>query len=541
MDEIKSKEWWQDVSYANAKIILQASIREMTDSFVTAGCYLKLIRDTEGYKEDGYGTIWEFAEAEYGLQRTTASRWMAINDRFSKDGNSPELADQYKDFGKSQLQEMLYLTDDQTAEVTPDMTVKQIREIRRPEPQSEPKVKPLSVLGYPRREYPPGSLIATAGCGSNDCFSCHLAGCEIRGEECYCVEAPCGNPFPCTVLEQTETLKQEIGYSCQFVNPDLAEIRADGMSIPCCRNCETPCAHECGRSGAKRSKGAEADSGADIREDCATSHTVTEQPAEISQDVKDETWFVKEYFKRHGGSYLPELMRICRMKRLMPDRVRAVKNLIGTCGGGCIEFGYCFGSYAQGVSFDADNWTAEIQMTYARFVEEMLKLYDPWDSKWIQRGPEVPVTASEADEPTEPDEDELMCDDCINASCLTGNVDLCANCGPSGRNYEPLPTALEQPNCKLEEGSSERYEAKDMSEVEPAVDEPRFTSAFVRDILWNKERELRDLEECNTDPAGKLPLQLLQSRRAVVAGLRLLLEYTEMREERENEQTDTEG
>ena len=53
------------------------------------------------------------------------------------------------------------------------------------------------------------------------------------------------------------------------------------------------------------------------------------------------------------------------------------------------------------------------------------------------------------------DEDELLCDECKNASGLTGNPDLCANCGPNGRNYEkmiwPMETDSEKSEGKYEE------------------------------------------------------------------------------------------
>lgn len=59
-----------------------------------------------------------------------------MNDKFSQGGNSPIMAEEYRGFEKSQLQEMLYLDDKQIETVTPDMTVKEIREVRKPE---EPK------------------------------------------------------------------------------------------------------------------------------------------------------------------------------------------------------------------------------------------------------------------------------------------------------------------------------------------------------------------------------------------------------------------
>ena len=125
--------WFENMTYAEAKAILQENMTNMKMSFIAAGYYLKYIRDKELFREDGFGSIWEFAEDNYGIKKSTASRWMAMNDKFSKGGNSPILADEYKGFEKSQLQEMLYLDDKQIETVQPNMTVKEIREVRKPE------------------------------------------------------------------------------------------------------------------------------------------------------------------------------------------------------------------------------------------------------------------------------------------------------------------------------------------------------------------------------------------------------------------------
>ncbi len=63
------------------------------------------------------------AEAEYGISKSTASRYMKMNDRFSAGGNSLEADEKYKEFGRSQLQEMLYLTEEQLEWVAPGDTV----------------------------------------------------------------------------------------------------------------------------------------------------------------------------------------------------------------------------------------------------------------------------------------------------------------------------------------------------------------------------------------------------------------------------------
>src|SRR5699024_1718755 len=105
------EEWYKDTGYEEAKEIIRDELGNIRNSFIQVGYFLRRIRETEGYKKDGYGTIWEFAEEQYGITRTTTSRWMEINRRFSEDGYSPYLAEEYKEYSKSQLQEMLYLPE----------------------------------------------------------------------------------------------------------------------------------------------------------------------------------------------------------------------------------------------------------------------------------------------------------------------------------------------------------------------------------------------------------------------------------------------
>lgn len=111
-------EWYEMIDYDQAKNFIATSIKDIARSFVKIGYYLKYIKEKELYKEDGYRDIWEFAFDTYGISRSTASRYIAINDRFSEHGNSPVLAAAYQDYSKSKLQEMLYLTDEQIENVT---------------------------------------------------------------------------------------------------------------------------------------------------------------------------------------------------------------------------------------------------------------------------------------------------------------------------------------------------------------------------------------------------------------------------------------
>lgn len=140
MDELSR--WYENMTYQEAKDILREKLDYMKKNFIAAGYYMKYIRDNELFREDGYESIWEFAEDNYGIKKSTASRWMSMNDKFSQGGNSPILAEEFRDFEKSQLQEMLYLDDKQIETVTPDMTVKEIREVRKPADRQRELRKP---------------------------------------------------------------------------------------------------------------------------------------------------------------------------------------------------------------------------------------------------------------------------------------------------------------------------------------------------------------------------------------------------------------
>lgn len=247
MDELSR--WYENMTYQEAKDILREKLDYMKKNFIAAGYYMKYIRDHGLFREDGYESIWEFAEDNYGIKKSTASRWMAMNDKFSQDGNSPILAEEFRNFEKSQLQEMLYLDDKQMEAVTPDMTVKEIREARKPEA--------LSAYGTKKRVFPEDSLLKTDGCeGGHDCFSCAQE-CAVRGEYRYCREATVGNPLPCEMVDSISSLRAKVGGKCLFVNHTLGKHDMRGDAVPCCKECKAPCQFECPASLKERAEKAE--------------------------------------------------------------------------------------------------------------------------------------------------------------------------------------------------------------------------------------------------------------------------------------------
>lgn len=124
--------WYHGVSLEEAELYIRANLKFAVRNVIATGYYLKCVRDGELYREAGFESIWEYAEETFGFSASTTSRYMKRNDKFSVDGNSPILDEKYRDFNKSQLQEMLGFNEEQLEQVTPDMTVQQIREIRKP-------------------------------------------------------------------------------------------------------------------------------------------------------------------------------------------------------------------------------------------------------------------------------------------------------------------------------------------------------------------------------------------------------------------------
>lgn len=130
---IDQPRWYEGhISLEDAKTFIKANITTAARSFIAIGFYLKCVRDRELFTEDGFQNVWDFAKEEYGISKSTASRYMSMNDRFSEKGNSPNICEEYRAFGKSQLQEMLYLEDDQLDQIKPGDRVEDIRSLRKP-------------------------------------------------------------------------------------------------------------------------------------------------------------------------------------------------------------------------------------------------------------------------------------------------------------------------------------------------------------------------------------------------------------------------
>lgn len=137
-------QWYErDMTLAQAMDGIETNMWASVRNYIAVGFYLKAIRDRKLFQEAGYQNFEEFVRDKYDRDKGWASRCIKVNDQLSKDGNSPVLAEEYREYKVSQLVELAYLTEEQRTLVNPDMTVKQLQAIRKPEPQQVKEVVTL--------------------------------------------------------------------------------------------------------------------------------------------------------------------------------------------------------------------------------------------------------------------------------------------------------------------------------------------------------------------------------------------------------------
>ena len=119
------------MNYEDSIDIIREELHKTRKSFIKIGWYLKHIEEKQMHLENGYSTIYDLAFDKFNITETTATRFIRLCENFSVGNNSPELDDKYEDFNVSQLFEMLPMQKEERELIGPDMTVKEIREVKK--------------------------------------------------------------------------------------------------------------------------------------------------------------------------------------------------------------------------------------------------------------------------------------------------------------------------------------------------------------------------------------------------------------------------
>ena len=153
---------------------IKRAMYEAAKQFVYIGFLLWEVKQYRYYEASGYQDIYDYAEKELNFKKSSTKNFIAVAETFGnkyyKQFNEKyctlptmTLKPEYKDFKYSQLVEMLAMSDTKRKQVTPDMTIKQIREIKKePEFALAPEYETMS-LDLPEPDQGPADEGQTSG------------------------------------------------------------------------------------------------------------------------------------------------------------------------------------------------------------------------------------------------------------------------------------------------------------------------------------------------------------------------------------------
>lgn len=131
-------------NYRDYKEAIDEELKRSAEGFVRIGYLLKVARDTDILMESGYKNVNDFAQAEYGLDKSQVSRFIRVNDEFSEGGYSDQLQEKFQRFGYTKLSIMLMLPAAVNEELTESFSKTDIMAVKE-EVEAEQKISDLEV------------------------------------------------------------------------------------------------------------------------------------------------------------------------------------------------------------------------------------------------------------------------------------------------------------------------------------------------------------------------------------------------------------
>ena len=133
------------ITYRELKLAMDSEMKKTEESFVRIGYLFRLAMETDILKNSGYTSYLEFAEKEYGMDKSQVSRFINIHEKFSDPQDPTRLRAQYQGFGHSKLALMLTLPDTIIEEISPAYSKSEIKQVKE-ELEAEKKTTDLELL-----------------------------------------------------------------------------------------------------------------------------------------------------------------------------------------------------------------------------------------------------------------------------------------------------------------------------------------------------------------------------------------------------------
>ena len=113
---------------------IQSDVGDLKKNYIRLAFHLYEFQQYQYYRDFHYDNFYDFVFENFGLKQSSVSRIFAVWNRFAEkngDTSTMYLNDAYKEYNYSQLVEMVTLADSEVRKISPDMTVKQIREFKK--------------------------------------------------------------------------------------------------------------------------------------------------------------------------------------------------------------------------------------------------------------------------------------------------------------------------------------------------------------------------------------------------------------------------
>lgn len=137
---------------------IKGAMYDIARGFVYIGFLLAECDYFHTYLEWGYKSIYDYAQSELGFKKSSVNNFINVCKTFSANYNnvsvgyslpfSSIMKDTYTQYNYSQLVEMLSMSDKQRLQVTPDMTIRQIRDLKKAD-SSDDSSRRLEVVASP--------------------------------------------------------------------------------------------------------------------------------------------------------------------------------------------------------------------------------------------------------------------------------------------------------------------------------------------------------------------------------------------------------
>lgn len=298
---------------------IKRTIKRSAKDMVQLGYMLRRMMEQKLYLNQ-YSCFDEYLSGELHMDYTMASRFIGANKKYAA-STGMEIAKKWEDYSQSVLIEMLNMPPELEEQVTPDMTVKQVREIKRQEKRKSEKMR-VDARGF------------------RDAPHCAACGTKLKAERHVL-------PQECPVCGQMQDWEQ---YLKDFLILDSEELPPDVQD-------------------------------AEFRELPAEPEKVATSQLCEEKILHDKDWFIRQYVEiMHSET--DELLDICRKERNNSDRAKAIQKHIAPYGcraTHCSEYSFSFGSFARGLDFQVGE--EKQHLTYRELAAGLLKILEEQENK----------------------------------------------------------------------------------------------------------------------------------------------------------------